>query len=184
MKDWAPNGIFVDHPRSCQKQVFMDIDIAGTQGKPFRDNRNPIQTFVNVSWKPPFDRKRIQADRIGLTPEFPKQYCGQGKVDRDPPCPDAPRWAGPGRAVADSAVRVEAAICKDDMGGVEYYFECLTKGGHDSGWQVSPVYTDRSLAPKTAYRYRVKARDTSCARNETRWSQVLTVKTAGKSSAP
>lgn len=66
------------------------------------------------------------------------------------------------------------------MGGVEYYFECLTEGGHDSPWQVLPVYTDRSLAPNTAYRYRVKARDTAGAQNETQWSEVLTVKTTVK----
>ena len=182
MKDWPPDGIFVDHPYSCQKQVFMDIDISGQQGKPFRDNRNPVQTFRNVSWKTGFDRARMETNRIGLTPEFPKEYGGQGAVDRTPP--SAPRWAGAGRALGGSAVRVEVAPCKDDMTGVEYCFECMTEGGHDSGWQIMPVYTDQSLTPNTDYRYRVKARDTSCARNETQWSELLTVKTEKKSNAP
>jgi hypothetical protein len=183
MKDWPPDGIFVDHPYSCQKQIFMDIDISGQQGKPFRDNRNPVQIFLNVSWKKGFDRKRMVTDQIGLTPEFPKEYGGRGATDRTPPIPDTPRWAKAGQALGHSAVCVEAAPCKDDMGGVEYYFECLTEGGHDSGWQVQSVHADRSLAPDTAYRYRMKARDTSCARNETKWSDVLTVKTRKKSNA-
>ena len=183
MKDWAPNGIFVDHPYSCQKQVFMDIDIAGTQGDPFRDNRNPVQTFINASWRPGFDRTRMETDRIGLTPEFPKEYGGKGEVDSSPPSPAVPKLADAGRALGDSAVRVEAAPCKDDMTGIEYYFECLTKGGRDSGWQVMPVYTDRSLEPETPYRYRIKARDTSAAQHETQWSDVLTVKTGKKSDA-
>ena len=122
--------------------------------------------------------------RIGLTPEFPREYGGQGAVDRTPPSPTPPRWAGAGRALGNSAVRVEAAPCTDDLSGVEYFFECLAEGGHDSGWQVMPVYTDRQLTPDTPYRYRVKARDTSCARNKTQWSDVLTVKTGKKSDVP
>jgi hypothetical protein len=184
MKDWPPNGIFVDHPRSCQKQVFLDFDIADTQGKPFRDNHNPTQTFLNVSWQRGFDRSRMQADRIGLTPEFPKEYGGKGNVDNAPPSPDPVQWADKGRPLSDAIVRLEAKPCTDDVGGVEYFFDCLTPGGHDSGWQVFPVYTDRGLEPEMTYKYRVKARDTAVRQNETNWSDVVAVATLKKSEQP
>ena len=54
--------------------------------------------------------------------------------------------------------------------GVEYYFDCLTAGGHDSGWQDSTNYTDIELIANTTYTYQVKARDKSSSRNETAWS--------------
>ena len=34
-----------------------------------------------------------------------------------------------------------------DPNGVEYYFTCTAGGGHDSGWQSSPDYTDTGLTP-------------------------------------
>jgi len=64
-----------------------------------------------------------------------------------------------------------------DENGVEYYFESLTLGGHDSGWQVDPNYTDIGLDPNTEYSYRVKARDQSDFLNETGWSGTVTVRT-------
>jgi len=58
-----------------------------------------------------------------------------------------------------------------DESGVQYYFEAQTEGGHDSGWQDEPNYTDVNLIPDTMYCYRVKARDKSINQNETTsWS--------------
>ena len=62
------------------------------------------------------------------------------------------------------------ASTASDPSGVEYYFECLTSGGHDSGWQDGTTYEDTGLAPGTAYTYRVKARDKSLNLNETGYS--------------
>jgi alpha-L-rhamnosidase len=78
--------------------------------------------------------------------------------DNSPPSPANCVWAvEPYAASADSiAMEVEPAI---DESGVEYYFDCLTAGGHDSGWQNSTGYTDSGLQDGTEYTYRVKARD-------------------------
>ena len=46
-------------------------------------------------------------------------------------------------------------------GGVQYFFECLTPGGHDSGWVNNPTYIDTDLAPGKQYAYKVKARGLS-----------------------
>jgi len=45
-----------------------------------------------------------------------------------------------------------------EAGTVEYLFDCVSGGGHDSKWQVSPTYTDSHLKPDTEYTYVVKAR--------------------------
>lgn len=62
------------------------------------------------------------------------------------------------------------ATIASDESGVEYYFECTAGGGHDSGWQDSPMYEDTGLQAETEYTYRVKARDKSPNQNETAWS--------------
>jgi hypothetical protein len=73
----------------------------------------------------------------------------------------------------DPAVGIDAAtsyVAAWSGNGVEYYFECISGGCHDSGWQSSSTYTDTGLASATAYTYRVKARDLSAGSNETGWS--------------
>jgi hypothetical protein len=55
---------------------------------------------------------------------------------------------------------------------VEYYFECLSAGGHNRNWAPSPNYTDTGLVTGNIYGYRVKARDTSDNQNETAFSAV------------
>ena len=57
-----------------------------------------------------------------------------------------------------------------DESGVQYYFQSTMGGGHDSGWQDEPNYTDVNLMPDTMYCYRVMARDKSINHNETDWS--------------
>jgi hypothetical protein len=62
------------------------------------------------------------------------------------------------------------AAAASDKSGVRYYFDCVSAGGHDSGWQDSPAYTDTGLRLGTKYSYRVKVADKSAARNETAYS--------------
>ena len=59
------------------------------------------------------------------------------------------------------------ATTATDDSDVEYFFECLTLGGHDSGWQDNSTYTDTGLDNDTSYTYQVKARDKSVNHNET-----------------
>ncbi|NIP23315.1 MAG: hypothetical protein GWN67_17100 [Phycisphaerae bacterium] len=90
-------------------------------------------------------------------------------LDTDPPTPDPMTWAAVPAATSDTAITMTADTASDPS-GVEYFFECLTVGGHDSGWQDSTTYTDTGLSPETQYTYRVKARDKSSNQNETGWS--------------
>ena len=72
----------------------------------------------------------------------------------------APAPAGP------TSIRMVASTAFDPS-GVEYFFTCAAGGGHDSGWQSSPEYTDTGLNPGGSYSYTVKARDCSVAHNQT-----------------
>jgi hypothetical protein len=53
---------------------------------------------------------------------------------------------------------------------VEYYFECTTDSDANSTWQTDPTYIAQGLNPLTQYTFRVKARDSAPALNETTYS--------------
>jgi hypothetical protein len=97
-------------------------------------------------------------------------------VDEDPPTPDPMTWSVVPHASGHTSIAMTASAATDDS-GVEYYFECTTAGGHDSGWQDSTVYEDTGLVPETLYTYRVKARDKSINLNETAWSEAKSATT-------
>jgi glucuronoarabinoxylan endo-1,4-beta-xylanase len=97
-------------------------------------------------------------------------------TDFDPPSPNPPIWYIVPTAT-DSNTIVMVASSTTDASGVEYYFNCLTAGGHDSGWQDSNAFEDTNLSPNTQYTYRLKARDKSVNHNETGWSSEVSALT-------
>jgi len=94
-------------------------------------------------------------------------------ADTEPPSP-APTLSVEPNGVTDREITLVSTEAFDPS-GVEYYFECLSGPGHDSGWLSELLYTDTSLAPETSYAYRVKARDGHY--NETLWSPTIWVAT-------
>lgn len=86
--------------------------------------------------------------------------------DTNAPTPNPMTWATTPIATGPYTITMTATTATDPS-GVEYYFVCTTPGGHDSGWQNSPTYTDSGLNPSTQYTYQVKARDKSFYQNET-----------------
>jgi chitodextrinase len=98
--------------------------------------------------------------------------------DTTPPKPDPMTWAVAPVAAGSSSISM-TATAGSDKNGVEYYFACTAGGGHDSGWQDSPTYTDTGLRPQTAYTYQVRARDRSANQNETGWSSPASATTGG-----
>ena len=77
-----------------------------------------------------------------------------------PPQPDPMTWATEPQATSRTAIEMAATIATStDDSGVEYYFQSISLGGHDSGWQNEPNYTDTGLIAGTAYSYIVKARN-------------------------
>jgi len=77
-----------------------------------------------------------------------------------PPAPDPMTWAVEPHATSRTTIAMSAAVAvSTDDSAVEYYFDCTTPGGHDSGWQDSGDYTDAELTANTTYSYMVKARN-------------------------
>ncbi|GAB4267557.1 MAG: hypothetical protein Kow0092_20960 [Deferrisomatales bacterium] len=89
-------------------------------------------------------------------------------ADTRPPEPDPMTWAVAPHGVGTTAASMTATEATDPSGPVEYFFECLTPGCADSGWQADAEYTDTGLAPNTLYGWRVRARDR--LGNATDWS--------------
>jgi hypothetical protein len=79
--------------------------------------------------------------------------------DVEPPTPNPASFATPPYAAGANSISMTATTGSDASGPVEYLFSCLTAGGHGSGWQSSPSYTDGGLNPGTQYTYTVTMRD-------------------------
>jgi len=79
--------------------------------------------------------------------------------DTTPPTPNPATWLVVPNAISDSAITMSATPGTDASGWVEYYFTCVSGGGHDSGWVSFNKYTDVGLEPGTTYTYTVKMRD-------------------------
>ncbi|MCX6344164.1 MAG: DUF6055 domain-containing protein [Armatimonadetes bacterium] len=60
---------------------------------------------------------------------------------------------------SDNSITMSATPGTDASGWVEYYFQCTSGGGHDSGWVSFNKYTDVGLTPGVAYTYVVRMRD-------------------------
>jgi pectate lyase len=98
-------------------------------------------------------------------------------IDTTPPAPNPMTFATPPYGDSTSSISMGATTATDNANGVEYYFANTTLVGHDSGWQVGTTYTDSGLALGTSYSYKVKARDTSPAKNETAYSGEVSAST-------
>jgi pectate lyase len=112
---------------------------------------------------------------------------GVGKIstveDTTPPTPDPMTWAVEPAATGESTIAMTATTA-DDLSGVEYYFANVTDGAHDSGWQLSPEFTDSGLTPATEYAYTVTARDRNIAHNATQPSVQRSATTDAPDTAP
>ena len=97
-------------------------------------------------------------------------------LDLTIPAPNTMTWKTVPNARSSSVISMTAATASDSS-GVEYFFDCITAGGHDSGWQDSTSYTDTGLTPETLYSYTVIARDKALNQNLTLPSSALSATT-------
>jgi hypothetical protein len=119
---------------------------------------------IAVSWQGPgISQQVIQGQHLA-------------PYDLDPPSPDPTTWVAPPHATGSTSISM-TAVTALDRGGVEYYFDCTSGGGDDSGWQDNPHYQDGNLNPNTVYTYVVTARDKSHNHNLTGPSEALSART-------
>jgi hypothetical protein len=105
----------------------------------------------------------------GILNAFELIWMGPGGPDTNPPSPDPMTWATTPYSTGSSSIAMVATTATD-ASGVEYYFQCTSGGGNDSGWQDSTSYEDTGLSPETQYCYAVQARDKSPNQNATGFS--------------
>ena len=129
-------------------------------------------TFDTITWS---RGDKMVMDEIRLGSSYSSVLFGT-TPDLSPPTPNPSQWAAAPVAISTSAITMTAAAANDPS-GVQYYFDCITVGGHDSTWQDSPTYTDTGLAPLTSYSYQVKTRDKSSVNNTGTHSSVLSATT-------
>ncbi|MGB2861945.1 MAG: DUF3616 domain-containing protein [Sedimentisphaerales bacterium] len=98
-------------------------------------------------------------------------------VDTTVPEPNIMNWQIEPVATSTFSIYMEAKTAIDTQNGIEYYFQCTSGNGPDSGWQYSNIFEPNGLAMGTEYTYSVKARDTSGNLNETDWSIPVTTRT-------
>jgi hypothetical protein len=98
-------------------------------------------------------------------------------VDTTVPEPNVMSWQTKPVTTSIYSIYMEASKATDTQNGVEYYFQCTSGNGPDSGWQYSNVFEPNDLAMGTTYTYQTKARDTSANLNETEWSIPVTTST-------
>jgi hypothetical protein len=118
----------------------------------------------------------------GITDRGAHEYQPAGS-DTTPPTPNPMTFATVPYAASCSSITMTASTAADSS-GVEYYFACVSGGGHDSGWQYAPTYTDTNLFAGAQYSYTVKARDWSTNQNETAASSPSSAATDFGSSQP
>ena len=90
-------------------------------------------------------------------------------ADTTPPTPNSSTWAAAPHATGPNSIQMIATTATDPS-GVQYFFHCLTAGGHDSGWTGSANFTDTGLTQNTTYTYQVKTRDLSANQNQGSYS--------------
>lgn len=96
--------------------------------------------------------------------------------DTNVPTPDPMTWAAQPHPTSSTSISMTATSALDQS-GVEYYFTCVSSGGHNSGWQDSATYEDSDLMSNTVYAYTVTSRDKNPNYNTTAPSQVSSART-------
>jgi GH35 family endo-1,4-beta-xylanase len=107
-----------------------------------------------------------------------------GPPETNAPTPNPMTWASVPAATGPYSITMTATTASDNSPPVRYYFECTNHGEANSTWQTSPTYTVSGLTPSTLYTFRVKARDSSPAQNQTGWSSTQSATTDPPDTVP
>lgn len=100
------------------------------------------------------------------------------------------RFAVVPEATTPTTVSMTAGEADLDPRAVEYFFDAVSSGGNDSGWQRSRLYTDTGLQSGQTYTYRVRVRrvDVSTGlpieNSETDYSRSVSVVTPSSGKRP
>jgi hypothetical protein len=140
--DWREEVIYWDWPSG---EIRVGTPMTVTSERLYTFMHDPIYRIDSANWTSHYTQSGFTSFYVGS--------------DMEAPSPDAMTWSSSPAAAGDSSITMTATTATAyGHGGVEYYFDCETAGGHDSLWQTSATYVDTLLEPSTQYTYKVKAR--------------------------
>jgi parallel beta-helix repeat protein len=144
---------FVDFEKAMEKWLEEPLDLPSSDDNEWRSG-----TDITTDG-------RVNGDDLN----FLLIVC-EGAEDINAPTPNPSEWYIEPYISSESSISMEAKEASDAWSrDVQYEFDCITPGGHDSGWQDSPIYTDTGITIGNGYGYRVRAKDRF--NNVTEWSQ-------------
>ncbi len=165
--DWREEMIYRSSDNT-QLRIFTTTDVTNYRFYTLMHDsqyRTAIAWQCNMYNQPPHPSFYIGA---GMSdPPVPDIILVGGDPDEtNPPIPDPMEWIFVPHVSGNGSIAMQAATAIDPS-GVEYYFDCTSGGGHDSGWQDSTFYKDTGLTENVTYTYTVTARDKSNNQNTT-----------------
>ena len=169
-------GYILDSNDIPIKDVSLSADNDGSSDR--TDANGYYEIPVPSGWsgtvtptKPEYTFDPNSKSYTNVTADEPNQdYIAIYTPDLTPPEPDPMTWVSLPTATGPTSITMTAMTAFDDNPPVMYYFECTNYGDANSGWQSGQTYVANGLIPGTEYTFRVKARDSSAAQNETAWS--------------
>lgn len=131
-----------------------------TTNSDFRDwSTDRTWTNTGLSTEQTYSYRVKARDANSLESEWSANADATAEADGTAPTPNPMTFETAPAAQGEDSVTMTATTALDISDPVEYFFDCVTGPGNDSGWQSSPTYTDTGLAHSTLYEYQVKARD-------------------------
>jgi len=182
--DWTINAAGLKYESLLNEWTTHDANVTNSSGKAdFRGFQGTYQITLSKSGETT-EIHTIVLEPNSSTVQFTiDTNFIAGPPDTTPPTPNPMTWASNPAATGPNSITMTATTASD-ISGVEYFFDCLTTGGHDSSWQLSPTYTDTNLSPNTQYTYQVQARDKSANHNTTAFSVSRSATTWPPDTAP
>ena len=171
------DGHGVPNPNSWQ-QVGPSVDISAAGNGPYQGSFQDTPPLVGEWWygvhvvdgaSPSNWNDEANSQSGGVPGVFGPKAVTVSGPDTTPPTPNPSTWATAPYPTGNTSISMTATTASDPS-GVQYFFHCLTTGGHDSGWQASATYVDTRLSPNTKYTYQVMTRDNSPNQNQGSYS--------------
>jgi hypothetical protein len=176
---------FVDFSKLAENWLYVvnGLGLDTVDGYKLQPGSPCIDSGMNIANNGGFDYWGNDMPYNGITDRGFHEWPGTNPSDTTAPRPNPMAFATVPYQTGATSIAMTATTAVD-VSGVEYYFTCTAGGGHNSGWQASPTYTDTGLMPSTSYSYTVKARDLSENLNQTADSTPASASTAADTSPP
>jgi hypothetical protein len=160
-------------------QYYFECTTDGNKSSDWQTSPTYVASGLNAGTLYSFRvQARDSAPALNETDWSAEESATTDPPDTTPPTPNPMEWLTVPTATGPYSITMTANTATDACSPpVQYYFECTTDGSKSSSWQPSATYSPSSLNPSTSYSFKVHARDSAPALNETGWSSTLSATT-------